>query len=307
MKPTSPWRTLAITSLAIFAVNLDTTVLFVAFPAIRETFRGVTPAELSWVLNAYTIVFGALLVPAGRLADRVGRRHIFVGGVAVFTAASLACGLAPTPSVLVAARVLQAVGAAMLLPSSLALILAAFTRAQWPVAVSLWGAVGALSAAVGPSLGALIIDGIGWRWVFFINLPVGAIAIAAGRAMRESRDPDGGRLPDPLGIALVVASVGLVALAIVQGDVWGWTSARTLAAAAAGTVLFALFLVESVRSPAPVLDLTLFRDATYRRANLATLLFAVAFSAMFFGLILFQTQVWHYSIIRAGLGITPGP
>lgn len=151
MRTPSPWATLAVTCLAIFAVNLDTTVLFVAFPAIRRTFAGVSASELSWVLNGYTIVFGALLVPAGRLADRVGRRAMFSAGVTVFTVASLACGLAPTPWTLVAARVLQAVGAAMLLPTSLALVLAAFPRPKWPVAVSLWGAVGALSAAIGPS------------------------------------------------------------------------------------------------------------------------------------------------------------
>jgi EmrB/QacA subfamily drug resistance transporter len=304
----SPWSALAVTSLAIFAVNLDTTVLFVAFPAIRRTFAEVSAAELSWVLNAYTIVFGALLVPAGRLADRIGRRRLFTAGVGVFTVASLACGLAPSPATLVAARALQAVGAAMLLPSSLAIVLAAFPRPQWPVAVSLWGAVGALSAAVGPSLGSLIIDTVGWRWVFFINLPVGVVAVlATRRAVAESRDPDGGHLPDPLGIALVVAAVGLMALAIVQGDAWGWTSVRTLAAALAGVVLFAAFIAETRLSRTPVLDLSLFDDRTYRLANLATLLFAIAFSAMFFGFILFQTQVWHYSILRAGLGVTPGP
>ena len=307
MRP-SPWSALAVTTLAIFAVNLDTTVLYVAFPAIRHTFASVSAAELSWVLNAYTIVFGALLVPAGRLADRIGRRRVFQAGVAVFTAASLACGLAPSPGTLIAARVQQAAGAAMLLPSSLAILLAAFPRPQWPVAVSLWGAAGALSAAVGPSLGSLVIDVAGWRWVFLLNLPVGVLALAgARRYIAESRDPERGSLPDPLGILLVIGAVGLVALAIVQGEDWGWRSARTLGAGAAGLALFALFLAESRRSRAPVLDLALFADATYRRANLATLIFAVAFSAMFFGFVLFQTQVWGYSILRAGLGITPGP
>jgi EmrB/QacA subfamily drug resistance transporter len=283
-------------------------VLFVAFPAIRRTFADVSAAELSWVLNGYTIVFGALLVPAGRLADRVGRRFVFAAGVGLFTVASLACGLAPSPATLVAARVLQAVGAAMLLPSSLAVILAAFPRSKWPVAVSLWGAVGALAAAVGPSLGSLIIELVGWRWVFFINLPIGAVAlVGARRVIGESRDESAGGLPDPLGIALIVAAVGLLALAIVQGETWGWTSAATIGAAAAGVVLFALFVAETRRSRAPVLDLSLFDDATYRRANLATLIFAIAFSAMFFGFVLFQTQIWHYSILRAGIGITPGP
>src|SRR5262245_31482585 len=176
------WRTLRWTCTAVFMALLDATILFVAFPSIRRSFAAVSTADLSWILNAYTVVYAALLVPAGRIADRVGRRRIFLQGVGLFTLGSLACGVAPTPVSIVAGRVLQAVGGAMLTPSSLALILTGFPRAKWPIAVSLWAAVGALAAAIGPSLGAAIIQLGGWRWAFFVNLPIGLVTLTRGRS-----------------------------------------------------------------------------------------------------------------------------
>src|SRR5712692_6938221 len=175
------WRTLGWTSLAVFMALLDSTILFVAFPSIRRSFPGASIADLSWILNAYTIVYAALLVPAGRLADRVGRRRVFLIGVAVFTLGSLACAVAPTPALIVAGRVCQAVGGAMLTPSSLALVLAGFPRSKRSLAVSLWAAVGALAAAIGPSVGSAIIQFGGWRWAFLLNLPIGAAAVVSGR------------------------------------------------------------------------------------------------------------------------------
>ena len=179
--------TLAIAGLAALATYLDTTILFVAFPGITESFGDSSTSTLSWVLNAYTIAFAALLVPAGKLADRLGHRLAFIVGSGTFTAASMACGLAPTVGILIVARVLQGTGAAILVPASLALVMAAFPREKLPQVVAIWGAIGAMSAALGPSLGALIIDSFGWRWAFFINLPVGVISIAAGlKYLRET-------------------------------------------------------------------------------------------------------------------------
>src|SRR6202158_1971722 len=196
------WRTLALTSVAVFVVSLDSTVLYVAFPSIRATFAGVSSAQLSWVLNAYTIVFGSLLVPAGRIADRFGHRRIFLLGVSLFTLASALCGLAPSAAALIASRALQAVGAALLMPSSLALVLDAFPVGRRASAVGLWGAVGALAAAAGPSLGSAIVQSLGWRWALYLNLPVGVIAVLRGRVLlRESRAGEQGDLPDALGIA----------------------------------------------------------------------------------------------------------
>jgi EmrB/QacA subfamily drug resistance transporter len=302
------WAVLAVTSLALFAVYLDTTILFVAFPSISASFPSVSPSGLSWILNAYTIVFGALLVPAGQLADRAGRRRLFIAGVWVFTVGSALCGLAPSVPVLVAARVLQAVGAAMLIPSSLALVLAEVPRAKRAVGVSIWGAVGALSAAVGPALGSAIVEHASWRWAFLINLPVGAAALWSGRrTLIESRDPAARGRPDFLGVALLVAGLGLAALAIVQGPDWGWSSGRTLGSLGGAALLLGAFAVESRLSSSPVVDFRLFRDRNFQLANIAILFYAIAFNAMFLGFVFFLTRVWGYSIFQAGLAITPGP
>ena len=303
-----PWKILAITSFAVFASALDTTILYVAFPDIQKTFADVSRADLSWAINAYTIVFAALLVPAGRLADRIGRRKVFFAGVVIFTLSSAFAGVSPTAGLLIGARVLQAVGAAALLPSSLALVLGEFPREKRATAVGIWGAVGALAAATGPTLGALIIDAASWRLAFFVNLPIGALTIFLGsRLIRESKDPDAAQRQDLLGIPLLIAGVGALALGIVQSDEWGWGGTRTLAAFAASAVILPLFILRSATYHSPALDLTLFRNRNFRMANLATASFGIAFAAMFLGTVLFLTNVWQYSILQAGLLIAPGP
>jgi len=302
------WRVFALTSLAVFAVSLDATVLFVAFPAIRDSFRGVSAAQLSWVLNAYTIVFGALLVPAGRIADRFGRRRIFLIGVGLFTLASALCGISSSAGALIASRALQAAGAALLMPSSLALVLGVFPSSRRASAVGLWAAVGALAAAAGPSLGSAVVQSLGWRWAFYLNLPVGVFAILRGRTvLSEARASEETALPDLLGIVLLIASVGLIALGIVQFGSWGPMAAKTLAALGGGLVLLATFVARSRRAIAPAVDLTLFNDRNYRIANLAMVVFGISFTAMFFMFVFFLTQVWGYSLLKAGLAITPGP
>ncbi|HEV8574770.1 MAG TPA: DHA2 family efflux MFS transporter permease subunit, partial [Dehalococcoidia bacterium] len=303
-----PWKILAVTSFAVFASALDTTILYVAFPDIQKTFSDVSRADLSWAINAYTIVFAALLVPAGRLADRVGRRKVFFAGVVIFTVSSALAGSAPSAATLIGARVIQAVGAAALLPSSLALVLGEFPREKRATAVGIWGAVGALAAATGPTLGALIIDAASWRLAFFVNLPIGALTIFLGsRLIRESKDPDAAQRQDLLGIPLLIAGVGALALGIVQSDEWGWAGTRTLAAFAVSAVILPLFILRSATYHSPALDLTLFRNRNFRMANLATASFGIAFAAMFLGTVLFLTNVWQYSILEAGLLIAPGP
>ena len=305
---TRPWLILAATSLATFAASLDASIMFMAFPDIGRTWPDVSRAELSWVLNAYTIIFAALLVPSGRLADRIGRKRVFLAGVAVFTFASMLCGIAPSAEALIGARVLQATGGALLFPASLALVLNAFPQSKRAVAVAVWGAVAALAAALGPSVGGVVIDLLGWRWAFFINLPVGAIALFAGvRLLQESKNEDAEAPPDLLGVPMLIAGVGALALGIVQSDEWGWGDARTLGAFAAAAVIAPLFILRSATHRSPTLDLTLFREHNFRLANLATLSFAIAFSAMFFGLVQFLVYVWQYSILEAGLSIWPGP
>src|SRR5690349_8563027 len=169
----SPWPIFRVASIAVFLVSIDATVLYAAFPALRRAFSGATPADLSWVLNAYTVVYAALLVPAGRLADLHGRKRMFLAGLGLFLLASLGCGLSGDVGALIAMRALQAVGAALLLPASLSIVLAAFPVERRAIAVSLWGAVSGLAAAVGPSLGSFLVDHWGWPWAFFLNLPLG--------------------------------------------------------------------------------------------------------------------------------------
>jgi EmrB/QacA subfamily drug resistance transporter len=306
--PRSQWTVLASTSLAMFAVFLDTTILFVAFPSITASFSTVAPTTLSWVLNAYTIVFAALLIPAGRLADRVGRRLTFLTAVVIFTVASMLCGLAPAAGPLVAARVLQAIGAAALVPASLALVLQTFPRQKIPMAVAIWGAVGAVAGAAGPTVGAFVVEHLGWRWAFFINLPVGIISFLLGRrVLPEGREAHPGRLPDPLGVGLLVVGLALAAYAIVETPTWGWASARFVLCALGAVALVGVFVWRCARVPNPLLDLRLFEARNFRWANAATLVYATGFNAMFLGNVLFLTRVWHYSIMRAGLAIAVGP
>jgi len=299
------WRTLRWTSAAVFMVLLDGTVLFVAFPSIRRSFPSVSTSDLSWILNAYTVVYAALLAPAGRLADRLGRRRVFLQGVGTFALGSFACFLAPNPLFVIAGRMIQAVGGAMITPSSLALILNAFPRPKWPVAVSIWAAVGALAAAVGPSLGAAIVQFGGWRWAFLINLPIGILVWTRSRtALVESQEPNTGQAPDIPGISLLIISVALIALAVVKVPEW---HAKAVAWAISGLIFLAWFVSRSLRVPIPALDLSLFGARNFRYANIATIVFGAAFSAMFLGGVLFLANVWGYDTAHAGLGMTPGP
>lgn len=305
---TSANRVLLIAGLGIFMVFLDTQVLFVAFGDIQASFPEISTTTMSWVLSGYTLVFAALLVPAGRLADRWGRRAMFIGGLAVFTAASVLCAVAPTAALLIVARVLQAVGAAAVTPASLALVLRATAPERVPIAVAIWASMGALAAATGPTIGGLLVDWAGWRWVFFVNVPVCALAIvAARRTLTESKESDPGSFPDLVGSALLAASVGAVSLALVQSDGWGWVDRRTIGALAAGAVLGVAFVSRSRRQPAPALDLSLFGIRSFRWGNVATAAFGLSFTAMFLANVMFLTTVWHYSIVKAGLAMAPGP
>jgi EmrB/QacA subfamily drug resistance transporter len=303
-----PWPVFWIASVAVFLVSLDSTMLFAAFGALRAAFSGVSAAELSWVLNAYTVVFAAMLIPAGGLADSHGRKRVFMLGVTLFLAASAACGLAGDVSWLIAARVLQAVGAALLTPASLSIVLAAFPIEKRAVVVSLWGAVGGLAAAVGPSLGAFVVDSVGWPWAFYLNLPVGGVALwfAASRIPASARGEKRHRV-DGVGMALLIVAVGAVALGIVQADAPGWSRTDVVACVGTGLAALATFVAWARRAPAPLVDLRLFRHRSYRWVNLATLAFGIAFAMMFFGVFFYLTALWHYPLPLAGLAITPGP
>ena len=307
-RPSTPWAVFFVASIAVFLVSIDTTVLFAAFGALRAGFPTSTAADMSWVLNAYTIVYAALLVPSGKLSDTQGRKRVFQIGLVLFLIASAACGLASGVGMLIAARVLQAVGAALLVPSSLALVLGAFPMERRAVAVSLWGAVGGLAGALGPSVGAAVVDSLGWRWAFFINLPLGLLAWWYGRSrLTEWRNANAHASIDLPGTALLMAGVGALAFGIVQSEVLGWRSLVVLGWMVAGVGVLLGFVAWARHTPHPALDLSLFSDPTYRHVNLATLVFGIAFAMMFFGLFFFLMQVWQYPLPRAGLAVSPGP
>jgi EmrB/QacA subfamily drug resistance transporter len=300
--------TLLVAGLGISMVFLDTQILFVAFGDIEASFPDVSTNAMSWVLSGYTLAFAALLVPAGRLADRWGRKAVFLGGLALFTLASAACGLAPDPALLVASRILQAIGAAAITPTSLALVLRATPPARVPIAVAVWGSMSAVAAALGPTLGGLVVEAGGWRWVFFLNLPICLVAVACGRrVLAESREADPGPFPDLVGSVLLAAGVAAISLALVQSDQWGWTDRRTAGSTAAGLALVVLFLLRSRNQAAPALDLGLFRIRSFRWGNLATAVFGLSFTAMFLANVTYLTTVWGWGVIRAGIAMAPGP
>jgi EmrB/QacA subfamily drug resistance transporter len=301
-----PAAAFAVTVAGAFMVALDLSIVNVAFPSIERSFNDVSTTALSWVLSAYSVVFGALLLGAGRIADRSGRKRTFLAGLGVFTLGSALCALAPSAAVLIGGRVVQAVGAALLMPSSLALLLAATPTASRARAVAMWGGISALAVATGPSLGSVLIDAGGWRWAFLVNLPVALVAaIAARRSLEESAV--GGPVPDLVGVGVITVAVAALALAITQGSDWGWTSGRVLGALVVAIALVPIAVQRSRSHVAPAIDLRVFESRTVTLANAGTLLYAIGFFSMLLANVLFLTTVWEYSTLRAGLAITPGP
>ena len=305
----------AVVCAGIVCVNLDMFIVNVAIPSIGRSFGGANLANLSWVLNAYAIVFAALLVPAGRAADLIGRRAAFLAGLVVFGLASAACAAAPDVWVLVGARVMQAAGGALLMPASLGLLLAAARPEQRTGTIRAWTSVGGAAAALGPVAGGALVAA-SWHWVFLVNVPIVAIAVLAGlRVLRP--EPAAARtriaaeraeaLPDTIGAAVFTVAIGALALALVKSGDWGWASPSTLGLIAAAAVLVALFIRRSARHPSPVIELHLLRRPTFATATAANLVFGAAFGAMLLLVTLWCQDVWGWSALRTGLGVAPGP
>ena len=300
-------RTLALASLGAFVVFLDTTIVNVAFESIGHSFHTGTD-RLAWVLNAYSLVFAAALIPAGRLADRYGRKRLFLVGMLGFALMSALCGLAPSPGVLIGGRALQAGFAALITPTSLALILPAFPPERRPFAIGTWGSMGALAAAVGPTLGALLVQYVDWRWIFLVNVPICGLVVLFGlRTLHEGRDPHAQGLPDPLGVLLIGLTPAALSFAIIEGPSRGWTDARVLGAFALAVLLLPAFLWRCRAVSRPAIDLALFRVRSFRLVNAATLVFSAAFYGTLLSNIIFLQTVWHYDVLRAALATSPGP
>ncbi|MFC4946043.1 DHA2 family efflux MFS transporter permease subunit [Pseudonocardia sp. GCM10023141] len=306
-QPARPGAVLAVAALGAFVAFLDVTIVNIAFPAVSAEFAGASLAGLSWVITAYNIVFAALLIPAGRLADQFGRRRVFLTGLALFGLASAACALAPNAGVLVAARAVQAVAAALLAPSSLALLLPAFPPERRGAVVGVWGATSAVAAAAGPALGGMLVEGLGWRAVFLVNVPIVVAVLVAGvLLLPESRDPRHG-IPDVASVVLLGAGVALLSLGIVNGEGGAWTSAAVGWPLVAAVLLLAGFVLRSALVRNPLVELGLFRVRAFAAATAGYFLYSAAFFALLLSNVLFLTGVWHLDVLVAGLAVTPGP
>lgn len=304
----SPWLVFHIASLATFLVSIDTTVLYVAFHSIASSFPEANPTSIAWVMNAYTIVYATCLIPAGGLADRYGRKRIFMYGVALFIFASILCGLSPNIHTLIAARVIQAIGASFLGPAALSLILEAFSKDKRAVVVGAWGAIGALAAALGPAVGSWIVDAWGWEWAFYINAPLGIYCLYMGiQTLTESSNPVTRVRFDLIGMLLIIAAIATATSGLIEYKNHLHQPIIPVVMGVSGFGFMALFIYWCQRNTNALVDLNLFKDRTYSAVNIAALFFTTAFATMFFSFFFLMTKIWGYSLPQAGLAMTVGP
>ena len=301
------WTVLAVLATVAFMAQLDLFIVNIAVPAMARSFRGSSLSDLSWVLNAYAIVFGALLVPAGRLADHYGRRRFLLGGVVVFTSGSILCALAPSLGILVGGRVLQAVGAAAIVPTSLGLLLPVFPVRQHNLVVGAWAGVAAVAATSGAPLGGLLVAA-SWRWIFLVNVPFGLFVVLLGlRVLPEVRAHAGSRLPDTISMASLLVAVTLLILGTVEGPSWGWGSPRVIGLLAAAALAGALTARRAFTQPHAVIEASLFESREFATATLALFSWFVAFAVFLLISVLYLQDLWHWSALKTGLAIAPGP
>ena len=299
------WLTLAAVAFGLFMIMLDNTVVNVALASIQRDLC-VVLSELEWIVTGYALTFAALMLTGGKLADLLGRRLIFVVGLGVFTLASLACGLADSGEMLIAARIVQGMGAALMNPATLSIIAATFPPNERGMAIGIWAGVSALALAIGPLVGGLITQHISWHWIFFVNVPVGIVGIAVSLlVIREARDESEVQRLDLPG--LVTSGVGLFALtyALIEANAYGWTSGRILGAFAVAAISLLAFVLIELRGRVPMLDLSLFRSGTFAGANLVVLLVALAMFGVFFFVSLYMQNVLGYSAVQAGAAFLP--
>jgi EmrB/QacA subfamily drug resistance transporter len=299
------WWTLGAVAFGLFMIMLDNTVVNVALPSIAADLK-VGLSELEWIVTGYALTFASLMLTGGKLADLLGRRLIFILGLAIFTASSLACGLAESGEMLIGARVVQGAGAALMNPATLSIIAATFPPRQRGTAIGIWAGVSALALAFGPLVGGLLTEHISWNWIFFVNVPVGAIAIVASVLLiPESRDQSLEQRLDLPG--LLTSGLGLFSLtyALIEGNSYGWMSGRIIGAFAVAIALLAAFVLLERHQRIPMLDLSLFKNGTFTGANLAVLLVALAMFGVFFFVSLYMQGVLGYSAVQAGAAFLP--
>ena len=299
------WWTLAAVAVGLFMIMLDNTVVNVALPSIQQDLR-ISTSELEWVVNAYALTFGVLLLTGGKLADLLGRRFIFIVGLVIFTGASLWCGLSGGAESLIAARTVQGVGAALMNPATLSIITATFPPRQRGTAIGIWAGVSALALAIGPLVGGLLTEKIHWGWIFYINIPVGIAGILAARVfIDESRDSSREQRLDVPG--LLTSAVGLFALtlALIETNDHAWGSTLVLSLFAIAALSLTAFVLLEMHQRLPMLDLSLFRDRQFSGANSVMFLVGLAMFGIFFYNSLFLQRVLGYGAIKTGATFLP--
>jgi EmrB/QacA subfamily drug resistance transporter len=299
------WWTLAAVSFGLFMIMLDNTVVNVALPSIERDLH-MSISGLEWVVTGYALVFAALLITGGKLADMFGRRRIFIVGLVIFTLASLACGLAPNAGFLIGARGVQGIGAALMNPATLSIITATFPPRQRGQAIGIWAGVSALALAIGPLVGGLIVDHISWNWIFFVNVPVGILAIVVSQlVIRESRDTSHEQSIDLPGLLTSGLALFALSYALIEGNTLGWTSAEVLGLFVAAAVLFVSFVLLERHQRLPMLDLSLFKIGSFAGANIVALLVSLGMFGVFFFVSLFVQNILGYSPTQAGAIFLP--
>jgi EmrB/QacA subfamily drug resistance transporter len=299
------WWTLFAVSFGLFMIMLDNTVVNVALPTMQRDLH-VSISQLEWVVIAYALTFAALLITGGKLGDLYGRRRIFVVGLAIFTLSSLACGLAPTAGFLIGARAVQGAGAALMNPATLSIIVATFPPRQRGTAIGIWAGVSALALAIGPLGGGLITEHINWNWIFFINIPIGALAIVVSQlVIRESRDTSVEQSIDAPGLITSGAGLFFLSYALVEGNRHGWTSPEILSFFALGFAVLSAFVVLQRRRRLPLLDLSLFRIGAFTGANIVAMLVSLSMFGVFFFVTLYVQNILHYRPAKAGATFLP--
>lgn len=299
------WWTLASVAFALFMIMLDNTIVNVALPAIQSDL-GIGVSELEWVVTGYALSFAVLMLTGGKLADMFGRRRIFLVGLAIFTVSSFFCGLAGTAELLIGARVVQGVGSALMMPATLSIITATFPPRERGAALGIWAGVSAMALAIGPLVGGLITEHVGWNWIFYVNVPIGLLGLVCVRIIvRESRDTSHEQRLDLPG--LISSGIALFALvfALIEANSYGWTSPMILGLFALAIASGVVFVLLELHQRLPMFDLTLFRDSTFAGANAVALLVSLAMFGVFFFMSLFMQNVLGYSAVRAGAAFLP--
>src|SRR5438132_5578942 len=299
------WWTLGAVAFGLFMIMLDNTIVNVALPSIQRDL-GIGISELEWVVNGYALTFAVLMLTGGKLADLLGRRRIFIAGLLIFTASSLACGLAGSAGVLIGARVVQGVGSALMNPATLSIITATFPPRQRGMAIGAWAGGSAMALAIGPLVGGIITEQANWSWVFFINVPVGVLGIIVARlVITESRDESEEQRLDIPGLLVSGGALFALTYALIEANKHGWTSGLILSLFAAAAVGLVAFVVLELRQRAPMLDLSLFKNATFAGANAVMLLVGLAMFGVFLYVSLYVQNILGYSPIQAGATFLP--